>query len=65
MAIVPGGLTLREGISLLEEVYSAGNMVSMDLVEVNPRLGNELQVQRTTNAAKQLIINAFGYKVCI
>ena len=58
---VPGGLTLREGITLLEEVHEAGNMVSMDLVEVNPLLGSASDNQRTLGVVKQLLINAFGY----
>ena len=54
-------MTLREGITLLEEVHEAGNMVSMDLVEVNPLLGSTLDNKRTLGVVKQLLINAFGY----
>jgi len=58
---VPGGLSLREGIVVLEEVHEAGNLVSMDLVEVNPNLGNEDDRAQTVQAVKHLLINAFGY----
>jgi arginase family enzyme len=45
----------------MEEVYQAGNLVSMDLVEVNPALGGPQDVARTGEAVKQLLIHAFGY----
>lgn len=38
-------------------------MVALDFVEVNPKLGTELEVAKTTNVIKQLLINAFGYRV--
>ena len=52
---VPGGLTLREGVAILEEVYQSGNLVSMDLVEVNPALGTAQDVAKTAEAVKQQI----------
>lgn len=36
---VRGGLTLREGDFIAEGVHQTGQLVAMDLVEVNPRLG--------------------------
>lgn len=57
---VAGGLTLREGISLIEMVHETGRMVSMDLVEVNPLLGSESDAINTAKAAKHLILGAFG-----
>lgn len=35
---VRGGLTLREGDYIAECVHETGNLVAMDLVEVNPQL---------------------------
>ncbi|ODM97088.1 Arginase-2, mitochondrial [Orchesella cincta] len=58
---VPGGLSLREGITLLEMINETGRMVSMDLVEVNPLLGSELDAAATAQAAKHLILGAFGH----
>lgn len=58
---VPGGLTLREGISLIEMIHNTGRMVSMDLVEVNPLLGSEEDAVTTAQAAKHLILGAFGH----
>lgn len=36
-----GGLTLREGDYIAERVHETGNLIAMDLVEVNPALGGE------------------------
>ena len=33
----------------------------MDLVEVNPLIGTEADVERTVKAARQILLNAFGY----
>ncbi|XP_056635810.1 arginase, hepatic [Diorhabda sublineata] len=57
---VRGGLTLREGIHLMEMVYDTGRLSAMDLVEVNPDLGSEQDVKKTVDAAIQLISAAFG-----
>lgn len=60
---VPGGLLLREGIVLCEELYKTGRLVSMDLVEVNPLLGNSpLDVKRTIFASQSLILSSLGAK---
>lgn len=61
MALVPGGLSLREGMAMVETIYEAGNMVSMDLMEVNPALGNDKDRVMTTTAVRHILINAFGY----
>ncbi|CAG7819209.1 unnamed protein product [Allacma fusca] len=57
---VPGGLTLREGLTVVEKVRQMGNLVSMDLVEVNPWIGTQEDVKRTANVSKQLLLNTFG-----
>lgn len=57
---VPGGLTLREGIYLVEEVYRTGMLSSMDIVEINPHLGNEKDVINTLDSAKAIILAAMG-----
>jgi arginase len=55
-----GGLSLREGVFLVEEVYNTGNLKSFDLVEVNPCLGDEKDVHDTVSAAKLIIQAAVG-----
>jgi arginase len=57
---VQGGLTLREGVFLMEEAYNTGTLQSMDLVEVNPCLGDARDVEKTLNAAKLIIQAALG-----
>ena len=58
---VPGGLTLREGMHVVETVYATTNFVSLDLVEFNPSLGSVLEVQRSAKAIKEIIFSCFGY----
>ena len=41
-----GGLTLREGLTLMEDVYETGCLRGLDLVEVNPALAR-FQFNRT------------------
>jgi arginase family enzyme len=48
-------------MTLLEEVYETTNVVSMDLVEVNPLLGDPQAVKRTSLITKHLLGSAFGY----
>ena len=55
-----GGMTLREGIFLLEEVHRSGTMSSMDIVEINPSIGSESDVKTTLNSAKAVILAALG-----
>lgn len=51
MLTVRGGLTLREGIQLMEMIYSTGRLRAIDLVEVNPAIGTESDRRRTIEAA--------------
>ena len=57
---VQGGLTLREGVFLMEEAYKTGLLSSLDLVEVNPTLGDAKDVENTLSAAKLIIQAAVG-----
>lgn len=57
---VAGGLTLREGVFVMEEAYRTGKLSSLDLVEVNPSLGDAKDVTNTISAAKLLIQAALG-----
>lgn len=57
---VVGGLTLREGVFLVEEAYKTGTLSSLDLVEVNPCLGDAKDVENTLNSAKLIIQAAVG-----
>jgi arginase len=57
---VLGGLTLREGVFLMEELHETGTLSSMDLVEVNPCVGDAKDVANTVNSAKLIIQAALG-----
>lgn len=57
---VVGGLTLREGVFIMEEAFNTGMLSSIDLVEVNPCLGDPKDVENTLNSAKLIIQAAVG-----
>lgn len=56
---VRGGLTLREGDFICECVHETGNLVAMDLVEVNPSL-EEKGATETIRAGCSLVRSALG-----
>lgn len=58
---VRGGLSLREGIHLMEEIHRTNRLNAIDLVEVNPRIGNDTDVDLTVGAAVHIIQAALGY----
>ena len=58
---VRGGLTLREGDYICECVHETGNLVAVDLVEVNPSLSTDLLgVSDTVRAGSSLVRCALG-----
>lgn len=59
--LVRGGMSLREGILLVEEVFLTGRLNAIDLVEVNPGIGDASDVARTVNAALQIIKAGCGF----
>lgn len=56
---VRGGLTLREGDFIAESVHETGNLVALDLVEVNPSLEKE-GVGETVRAGVSIVRCALG-----
>lgn len=58
---VRGGMTLREGIQLLEMIYRTGRLGALDLVEVNPNVGTDHEVTRTVEAAISIIMAGLGH----
>lgn len=58
---VRGGLSLREAIHLMEEIYRTHRLSAIDLVEVNPQIGSKQDVKTTVEAAIYIIQAAFGY----
>src|SRR5207302_1156613 len=57
---VRGGLTYREAHLAMEMIASMGNLVSMDVVEVNPILDRE---NATASLAVELVLSALGKKI--
>ncbi|KZF18933.1 putative arginase [Xylona heveae TC161] len=56
---VPGGLSLCEGVFIAECIRDTGNLIAMDLVEVNPQL--EVRgAERTIQSGFALIRSALG-----
>ncbi|KAG5447405.1 argininosuccinate synthetase [Clonorchis sinensis] len=59
---VPGGLTLREGLRICEVVHATGNLSVVELVELNPLIGTQCEVDRTTSTAVTLLKACLGYR---
>jgi arginase len=57
---VRGGLLEREGKYVCEFLAKTGRFVSMDLVEVNPKLGTEEDQKNTVLAGQNLVYSALG-----
>ena len=56
----PGGLTMREGTYIIEELYSTGRLEALDLCEVNPQVGSLGDAKRTIDSAIYLVKAACG-----
>ncbi|EME80871.1 uncharacterized protein MYCFIDRAFT_72667 [Pseudocercospora fijiensis CIRAD86] len=56
---VRGGLTLREGDFIAESVHETGNLIALDLVEVNPSL-EEDGAEQTVRAGVSIVRCALG-----
>lgn len=57
---VPGGLTMREGIYIIEELHNTHRLEALDLVEVNPTIGSLTDAKRTVDSAIYLLKAACG-----
>jgi arginase len=57
---VRGGLSFREGAYLCEYVHNTRRLVSMELVEVNPTLGNDADVALTMQSGISMVKSALG-----
>lgn len=58
---VRGGLTLREGLSIVEEAVRTGRLAAVDIVEYNPSIGDERDSRRTAEAAIAVCRAASGH----
>ncbi|RKP06055.1 arginase [Thamnocephalis sphaerospora] len=57
---VRGGLTFREGHYICEAIAETGQLVAMDLVEVNPALGDAEALEQTVKVGCSLVRCALG-----
>lgn len=57
---VRGGLTFREGHYICEAVYETGSLVAVDIMEVNPLLGDQAYVLQTIQIGCSLVRSALG-----
>jgi arginase len=58
---VRGGLTLREGLFIVEEIANSGNLAGLDIVEVNPSLATtDMHIVDTVNAGLSIARCALG-----
>ncbi|KAJ1916547.1 Arginase, catabolizes arginine to ornithine and urea [Mycoemilia scoparia] len=57
---VRGGLTFREGHYICEAIHETGCLVAMDLVEVNPLLGDQTNLYQTVTVGCSLVRCALG-----
>ncbi|KAI8585375.1 hypothetical protein BDZ88DRAFT_466974 [Geranomyces variabilis] len=57
---VRGGLTFREGHYICEALFETGNLVAVDIMEVNPLLGEQTYVMQTLQIGCSLARAAMG-----
>lgn len=58
---VRGGLTLREGLFIVEEIANSGNLAGLDIVEVNPSLATkDIHIVDTVNTGLSIARCALG-----
>lgn len=59
---VHGGLSLREGSYIAEELANTGRLSVVDIAEVNPNLGNKLELDKTVSMTMEIIQRCFGHR---
>lgn len=57
---VPGGLNFREALFVAEEVAYTRRLVSMDMVELNPDLGDDAATEKTVDMAIRVVKASLG-----
>jgi len=60
---VVGGLTLREGFFVAEEIAATNLMSVMDMVEVNPKLADQTNSELTASTATKIISSCLGSRI--
>lgn len=52
---------MREALHVMEVAHRSGTMSALDIVEVNPMIGNGKEVHQTIDAALHVVKAAFGH----
>lgn len=52
---------MREALKLMEIVHATGRLRAVDLVEINPAIGNETDRKRTIDAGISVLKAALGF----
>nr|CAH8829311.1 unnamed protein product [Trichobilharzia regenti] len=58
---VPGGLTLREGLRICEEISATGKLSVVEMAELNPLLGSPEDVEKTQQTAVHILRACLGH----
>ncbi|XP_014767975.1 arginase, hepatic [Octopus bimaculoides] len=59
-----GGLTYRESLYIAEVIAQTGRLSALDIVEVNPLLGTQMEQEGTISVAKDFALTIFGKQRC-
>jgi arginase len=57
---VPGGLTLKEGIYIMEQVGRTGKLSVVDIAEVNPEVGSAEDQAKTLDSTNKIVAGWFS-----
>jgi len=57
---VPAGLTFRESLCIGEEIANTQLLCGLDMVEVNPLIGNENEANKIVNCALNITLSFLG-----
>ncbi|CAH8446750.1 unnamed protein product [Heterobilharzia americana] len=58
---VPGGLSLREGLRICEEISATGQLSVVEMAELNPLLGSKEDVEKTQQTAVCILTACLGH----
>lgn len=58
--LVPGGLSLEDADSIVRRIRGSGNLIAVDLVEVNPTI-NPNRLEQTIQSGRVLVKRALGF----
>lgn len=57
---VVGGLSVREAITIGQTISSTGQMIALDVVELNPNIGTPQQAHQSAKNTIDIVLSFFG-----